>query len=348
MSLKSLASRARSARSGFTLIELLVVVSIIGVLVALLLPAVQAARESARRAWCSNNLKQIALACHTYADAYNVPPIGQPLMIDFIVNGPVPSETQSALVSVLAQLDQQPLFNAVNFSRNIFTSPNYTIYGTGLSTLWCPSDPVIASTVTPFYFYEYPLMVYIRHSSYAVCFGTFQFDSYFTQPSNWSALGDQMNGPFSFDRSIPWSAVTDGMSQTMLFGERAFGLFSTADQSCFCWWADVSSADTRFITLQPMNPFRKIPDAYVDPFGGAYAFSASSFHPGGANFAFADGSVRFFKDSIDSWKLDATGEPIGVSQDANGFWHVAPGTRLGDYQALSTRAGGEVISSDSF
>src|SRR5262245_60822223 len=128
MSLKSLASRPLTTRFGFTLIELLVVIAIIGVLIAFLLPAVQAACESALRALCSNNLKQLALACHTYADAYNVPPIGQPIMADSIVFGTVPIETQSVFVSMLAQLDQQPLFNAANFSRHIFTSPNYTIY----------------------------------------------------------------------------------------------------------------------------------------------------------------------------------------------------------------------------
>jgi prepilin-type N-terminal cleavage/methylation domain-containing protein/prepilin-type processing-associated H-X9-DG protein len=342
------ASRCLTARRGFTLIELLVVIAVIGILIALLLPAIQAAREAARRASCGNNLKQIALACHNYADVYGVPPIGQPFMVDFIVNGAVPSETNGVFVAMLAQLDQQPLFNAANFSRNIFTSPNYTIYGTGLSALWCPSDPIIASTVTAYYFYEYPLEVYIHRTSYAACFGTFQFDSFFTSPSNWAALGDQLNGAFSSNRSVPWSAYIDGMSQTMLFSERAFGLMSAAEQQCFCWWADCVSADTRFITLEPMNPFRKIPDAFVDPFGGAYVFSASSFHPGGANFAFADGSVRFLKDSIDSWQLGATGAPIGVSQDSNGFWSVAPGTRFGVYQALSTRAGGETVSADAF
>jgi len=342
-------SRSLPRRGGFTLIELLVVIAIIGVLIALLLPAVQAAREAARRAKCSNNLKQIALACHTYADACGTPPIGLIYKDDYPI-GLVGfgSESQSVFVSMLAQLDQQPLFNAVNFNRNIFASPNFTIYGTGLDTLWCPSDPVIASRVEDSYFYEYPAVVHIHHTSYGHNFGTLEVQPDFYPAQYGSALIAQVNGPFSINRSFPWSAVTDGMSNTLLFSERAFGLLSAADQRCWYWWADCVSADTRFVAAYPINPSRKIPDAYVSPYGGAYVYSASSFHPGGANFAFADGSVRFLKDTISSWKLNADGTVAGLSQDSNGFYHLAPGTQLGVYQALSTRSGGEVVSSDSY
>lgn len=105
--------------------------------------------------------------------------------------------------------------------------------------------------------------------------------------------------------------------------------------------------DTRFWTIFPMNPFRKIPDT-LETYSSAYTSSASSFHPNGAHFAFVDGSARFVKDSIDSSARDpVSGYPLGVSQDDNGFFHVAPGTRLGTYQALSTRSGNEVISADA-
>jgi prepilin-type N-terminal cleavage/methylation domain-containing protein/prepilin-type processing-associated H-X9-DG protein len=335
------------SQRGFTLIELLVAIAIIAVLIGLLLPAVQSAREAARRAWCSNHLKQIALATHAYASAYGSPPVGMLLGGDPSF-GLYQTETHGVFVAMLAQLDQQPLFNAVNFNRNIFTSPNFTIYGTGLEVLWCPSDPIIAGRADRWSFYEYPARVFVHHTSYACSFGTFDVEPYFTDPRNYRALGDMINGAFSFNRSIPWSAFADGMSQTLLFCERAYGLLSPdAQHSCF-WWPDCVADDTRFLSMYPINPSRKIPDAYVSPYGGAYVYSASSFHPGGANFAFADGSVRFLKDTINSWKLDADGNVVGLSQDANGFYHLAPGTQLGVYQALSTRSGGEAISSDSY
>src|SRR5689334_17751797 len=102
----------RPDRPGFTLIELLVTISIIGLLIALLLPAVQAARESSRRVRCTGNLKQLALACHNYASIHGTLPIGIPQMYD-----PNPAlnfygPSQSIFVSMLGQLDRQPLFNA--------------------------------------------------------------------------------------------------------------------------------------------------------------------------------------------------------------------------------------------
>src|SRR5262249_47794138 len=124
--------RSRHHRSGFTLVELVVVIVVIGLLFALLLPAVQAARESSRSIQCASNLKQLALASHNYAEVHGTLPIGIPQMYD-----PDPalnfySQSQSIFVSLLAQLDQQTLYNAVNFKRNIFASANSTIFATGL------------------------------------------------------------------------------------------------------------------------------------------------------------------------------------------------------------------------
>src|SRR3954469_20008362 len=104
-------------RSAFTLIELLVVIAIIAVLIGLLLPAVQSAREAAQRAQCVNNLKQLALAAHNYESTYGAFSMGTPFYKfgDIGVN-----DGHSLFVALLGQLEQQSLFNAVNFSRNIY------------------------------------------------------------------------------------------------------------------------------------------------------------------------------------------------------------------------------------
>jgi len=135
-------SQLQTDDKGFTLIELLVVISIIGVLVALLLPAVQSAREAARRAQCVNNLQQIGIALHNYHDAISTFPPGY---IDYQNN---PNYTPDldmgpgwgwAAMS-LPYLEQQPLYNAINFSLGITNASNSTAVLTSLTVFQCPSD----------------------------------------------------------------------------------------------------------------------------------------------------------------------------------------------------------------
>jgi prepilin-type N-terminal cleavage/methylation domain-containing protein/prepilin-type processing-associated H-X9-DG protein len=338
--------RTCPARSGFTLVEAIVVIAVIAILVAVLLPAVQAARESARRIQCAANLKQLALACHNYADVFGTLPIGIPQMYD-----PDPAlnffgQSQSIFVSTLGQLDQQPLLNAADFSRSIFASANATVVSTGMEVLWCPSDPLIRMEVE-YPLYEDPFKEKIRFSSYAGCTGIWDGDlSNYPDAMN-PARVNQINGLFTANRGISFAEITDGTSQTMLLSERAHGFLTGDDLRYWHGWADSVSVDTRFWTIFPLNPFRKIPDT-PETYSSAYTSGASSFHANGAHFAFADGSVRFIKDSINSWATNDTGYPLGVSQDDQGCFHVKPGTRLGIYQMLSTRAGNESISAESY
>src|SRR5436309_2009691 len=134
-------SRPRRRPHGFTLIELLVVITIIAVLIALLLPAVQSAREAARRILCTNNLKQLALAAQNYHDVHGAFPMGTPFF--YYADVGWTDVGHSLWISMLAQFEQQPLFNAVNFNHDIYTIANQTIHETGLSTLWCPSDGTV-------------------------------------------------------------------------------------------------------------------------------------------------------------------------------------------------------------
>lgn len=346
-------SQAPSSRCrGFTLIELLVVIAIIGVLIALLLPAVQAAREAARRMQCSNNLKQLALGAHNYLAANGSFPIGIPLQVDPFY-GTYAYPSHSVFAAMLGSLEQQALFNAENFSVNSLSYINQTVLATGLSTLCCPSDGNISRTVN--YGPRQGLTVYnVRYSSYGACSGTYipAINPYTNGTVNDPAIQARSNaltGMFRFNRSLSIQEITDGTTNTILFGERANGELRTdnGDRDYNHWWNSTLTTQTIFTTLYPINPFQKVPRV-SQQYTSSWASAASSFHPGGANFAFADGSVRFIKDSINTWPFDPqTGFPIGTT-DSNGYLTIAPGTTLGVYQKLSTVAGGEVINSTDY
>ena len=363
---------------GFTLIELLVVISIIALLIALLLPAVQSAREAARRAQCLNNLKQLALAAANYHDINQSFPIGTPWNYDYN-SYPNWCTSQSPFVSMLAQFEQTALYNAMNFSRNMYSIANSTIYATGLSGLWCPSDGTVSRALTfpwgmGWDWNSSGAVATVRFTSYAGCYGTWLADPFnysgkittyspgINADPSFQAIQANVNGIFNEQISYNISAVIDGASNTIIFGERANGLFNQADNGggvmCdydqFGFWADSYSFNTSFITMYPINPFNKIPLGALAVDGTLadnWVEAASSFHPGGANFAFADGSVKFLKDTINSWPVPPSGAifPVGITLGANGAYSLnSAQIQLGVYQKLSTRNGGEVVSSDQY
>jgi prepilin-type N-terminal cleavage/methylation domain-containing protein/prepilin-type processing-associated H-X9-DG protein len=365
-------------KPGFTLIELLVVIAIIAILVGLLLPAVQSAREAARRIQCTNNLKQIILALLNYESANTSFPPGacwQAYAGNY-------SDAPGHLVRILEQLEQTPIFNAVNFSIPMYYSANTTVCGTGLNILWCPSDGYIVNLSNlypaPYTWDGGPLPM--TYSSYTGCMGTWPTFGYVSSTSG----GDQaslseVNGVL-FNIGYPpgdpvtiygtsfrgragieptrLASVTDGTSNTIAYGEHAHGLFSRTkdangivDFYCWNWWVSGNFGDTLFTTYFPMNPQKTMATGYDESGtfiqGDAMVTAASSFHPGGANFAFCDGSVKFIKDSIDSWRINPTnGFPLGVTYQAPRYI-AGPGS-IRVYQALSTRNGGEAISADAY
>src|SRR5262245_11188868 len=237
-------SQRPCTRSRFTLIELLVVISIIAVLIALRLPAVQSACEAARRAQCINTLKQLALALSNYESGHGTYPYGMarencgPNCL-FSPNGYYIGS--SIFVRLLPYFEQQVLANAYNHSLINWTGENSTVGATGLSTLWCPSDGLIAGLHVPFAGWGWDGSTQVlTYTSYAGNMGTFsKVPISVTSPAQHQAILNQANGVFYYLGWPSWSppaqpnpiaplspgsvrpatiaSVTDGLSNTFAF-----------------------------------------------------------------------------------------------------------------------------------
>ncbi len=344
-----------STRRAFTLVEVLVVIAIIAVLIGLLLPAVQRVRESAARAHCQNNLKQIGLALHSYESVNrNLPPV-YPATAKPPYEGVVPDYfyTWSVLAQLNPFLEQTAIFNQMNLDEPMYSLPTLTVLpdnrfalGQTIPLFLCPSDtmqPVGGG---------YGVAVF-GPVNYGACTGSGTTDGGPPYGSPWDADG-------MFRAAVPgtFREISDGLSSTAAFSESTLGTGPTmvagpipgdpqkiyanvpsplTPEACAAanlWnvqlprgylWASGEIRCASYNHYYPPNPpqydcVSNLSDVGQQEYTAVGFKAARSNHPGGVNLLFADGAVRFISNDIDP-----------------GIW-----------TALSTRAGGEVISGASY
>ncbi len=314
---------SRRHRSGFSLIELLVVIAIIAVMIGLLVSAVQKVREAANRMACTNNLKELALAVHNYHDARGSFPVGFHWAAD--MGGGRWANGTNWWIEAFPFFDQDNVYRRWDYNdyRNNLTGGASATTAQVIKVLLCPSDPlpdpVFYNTTTD--------------PAYWGPDGFYGMTSYGGNGGRRSAGGPltgvlaTLDGIFFKDSHVRIADVTDGTANTLLLGERyhrdpEFDRITdgTGDGPIVKvgMWAFVFKTSARHLTLSPPVPinYQVPPTAVHDQLTIHNRVCAyGSGHPGGANFAFADGSVHFLSDQ----------------------------TNLTTLQALSTRAGGEVV-----
>jgi prepilin-type N-terminal cleavage/methylation domain-containing protein len=322
----------RKRRSGFTLVELLVVIAIIGILVGLLLPAVQAAREAARRMQCSNNLKQLGLALHNYHDTYRRFPAGGNWKTPAGVlagrgNRPLRGNGWAWTSAILPYIEQSSIYNQLKFVNRIPEVPNRALMSARLPTARCPSATqaeylTMGTTASAFSILDPGMTT----TNYVACAGSYALSAYYDQPD------DRKNGILFEDSYLNMSSVLDGTSNTFMVGETIH--YGTGTSASFLWdpnWFGRFStgSDGRADapeSIMRVGQFRTNLPMVASANDKRNSFS--SFHVGGSQFALADGSVHFLSETVDHNQL---------AYGAAG----TPGT-LGTFQKLCARNDGQV------
>jgi prepilin-type N-terminal cleavage/methylation domain-containing protein len=290
----------------FTLVELLVVIAIIGILVALLLPAVQAAREAARRTWCTNNMKQVGIALHLYHDVNRCLPPG------WIAQHPVSGQPywlgqpgwgwEARILPFLEQTNVSD--NLIDLDLSMTASVHDKARVTRISTYVCPSDIgddlfVLSPGSMPKPNYDPGFTATeVAKSNYVGVFGTIQMLA--ACGGNGDCVG---NGSIVFRRGFRFSDLQDGLSQTFVVGERSSKHSPSTWLGVFAGAAHAPGRITAVATMPPNSD------------DGA-PFNFSSFHPVGTNFLAGDGSVKLVAETID----------------------------MNTYHALCTRADGDMLA----
>ncbi len=285
-------------RSAFTLVELLVVIAIIGILVGLLLPAVQAAREAARRMQCSNNLKQLGLALHTYHDVHNALPWSTTWLGP---DGTYQTNRGWAWSSMLLPfIEQGAAYNQINFGDYIPTNPvNLAVIAHAVPVAVCPSDTV--SSVRPHGLSSQPLYASAQGASSYVTNG-----GPFNTGDRKTVYEQAAKGMFFYDSSWGFRNVSDGRSNTIAIGEVRFIQKNTPELSggrewnglWYGAWFPGNSAPygNNILSLQRTAEVQmNVPESAS---GSLLRKGFHSYHTGGAQYAFGDGSVHFISENI--------------------------------------------------
>ncbi|MBI2824341.1 MAG: DUF1559 domain-containing protein [Planctomycetia bacterium] len=295
-------------RTAFTLVELLVVIAIVGILMSLLLPAVQAAREVARRAHCANNLKQIGLAMHLYDDVHRALPPANDL-----VSRPAGNLASSAFVAVLPHVEQSDLHRLFDFSLAPDKGANRAVIDRPVPLFVCPSMALPREIPNP------ACNEVGAASSYAVCTGqTYEYEYLYTSGLKVVHDGAIVNPALFGWTSIALISAADGSSNTFLVGELDYGLANYPPDPCTpgayiggtTQWAlgypGVSRASTggEYNATRVKNGLRE---------WGTFR----SDHPGGANFVMVDGSTRFVATETNPATLDALATRAGGEPTTN-------------------------------
>ena len=324
--------RVTRSRRGFTLIELLVTISIIGVLVAITLPAAQSAREASRRVSCVNNLKQIGLALSHYETKYRVFPPGAITYQESPLDCLTPRRGHGLFTLVLTEMEQPSVYNSVNFafaSKGVQAGQNtgainYTAFSAKIAAYVCPTDsiqiPYPNLLVNPTSGVTYNTF---SQCSYAGVVGTVDiFRWYCGCPVSFQdgvvCVGGvelQPDGAFGYNSHFRTVDFRDGLSQTLMVGECA--RFRNDPDPAFNEWTStlyfasnmpgVTRPQALATTVPMLNASMAVPDVPpTDPVAWTSVlpnlqfgqFGFRSQHPGGANFLFGDGSIHFLKATI--------------------------------------------------